>query len=288
MTVLLGLAVIALVTVVAWTAPLLARPTLPFGVRVPAAHTGAPELRACQRRHGERVLAVGALAAVTLLGVWLWSGWAPGPRWVAPLVVLDVLMALLASAEVAKVKRRNDFAAGTRSVVVADTGLRTSPERVPWLLFLPAAALAGIAVALGASWSWAPALNPVLVLLTVLLAVLAILRARPEIEPDRPAASAHRYRLYLRGLSRLLALSAGAANLTLLMLALREWQVLPDEWWLTPVAFLPVLLALGFWVRFAVRVGDAGHRLPGAPEVERPDARRDDDRYWYAAGMLYA
>lgn len=318
MIVLLDLLVIALITAVFWSGPLLARPTLPFGVRVPAEHAADPEILAHRRRHGHRVTAIGAVAALTLLGVWLWTGWAPGPGLtLLPILAAGVLCGLLAARGVHKTKQDKNFDAGTRRASATDLGLRTNPVRLPWPLLAPALLFAGATAVTGilrygslppalpvldglgadaarsaattVSAAFAPVTAQVLLIALAILVTAGILRARPEVEPDRPAGSARRYRVYLRGISRLMALSAGAANATLLVLALQLWGLLGLSRWITGLSFLPLIVALGGWVWFAVRVGEAGHRLPAEPGEERESApvRRDDDRYWHLAGMVY-
>lgn len=291
MLVLLDLLVIAVITAATWSAPRLARPTLPFGVRIPADRATDPEIQACHRRHGHRVLAIGAVAAVTLLGTWLWTDWAPSPELtLLPVVAASVLCGLLAAGEVRKAKQEKDFNAGTRSASTADLGLRANPVRLPWPWLTPALLVtaATAALALSHGHTLAPVTAQLLLIALVLLTTAGILRARPEIDPERPVGSARRYRVYLSGLARLLLASAACADASLLVNALRQWGMLADSGWVTALAYLPLGVALVGWVYFAVRVGEAGHRLPVEPGEEEPaPLRRDDDRYWHAAGMVY-
>ncbi|MGO1051505.1 DUF5808 domain-containing protein [Crossiella sp. CA198] len=292
MTVLLDLLVIALVTAAAWSGPLLARPTLPFGVRVPAARAEDPAILEHRTRHGHRVLALGAIAAVTMLGWWLWTGWAPGPELLLlPMLLAGIAFGLLAAREVRKTKRDKDFDAGTRRVATADLGLRVNPVRLPWLWLAPAILVTSATALLhsltpGATFT--PVLAQLLLITLVLLVAAGILRARPEIDPERPIGSARRYRVYLHGFTRLLLASVALANLTVLAHALPQWGILPIDGWFTALGYLPLALALAAWLRFSIRVGEAGHRLPAEPGEEAPaPVRRDDDRHWHLAGMLY-
>lgn len=195
----------------------------------------------------------------------------------------------LAHRSVAAAKRAGDWYAGTRQAVAADTSLRTDPVRPQWMILVPGVVLFAATALIGA-WRYTdlPATLPtpdglvvdatrrtattvgfafatvsaqLLILLLVGLLALAIPRGRPEIDAERPAGSAARYRRYLGAVLRLLFASAGCANVSLLV----AWSV------------------------FAVRAGDAGHRLSTSDD-EEPTGRvqRDDDRFWFAAGMVYA
>jgi uncharacterized membrane protein len=48
----------------------------------------------------------------------------------------------------------------------------------------------------------------------------------------------------------------------------------------------PLVVAGLAWIRFAVRVGEAGHRLPGGSAGSR-FVQRDDDRHWHLGGLVY-
>ena len=101
-------------------------------------------------------------------------------------------------------------------------------------------------------------------------------------EPQ-PAASATRYRAYLTGVLRLLLVSSCFVNATLLLASLQAWEILEP----TLVTYLPLATVLVAWTTFAIRAGDAGHRLPAAENAEPRHVQRDDDRHWHVAGMVY-
>ncbi|WP_275295017.1 hypothetical protein [Amycolatopsis sp. La24] len=63
-SVYVDLALVALLAAAFWAAPALARPTLPFGVRVPAARVAEPEIVRAHRRYARGVLVAGTLAFV--------------------------------------------------------------------------------------------------------------------------------------------------------------------------------------------------------------------------------
>ncbi|GAA4527583.1 DUF1648 domain-containing protein [Amycolatopsis samaneae] len=313
----LDLALIALITVTFWSAPALARPTLPFGVRVPGRRAAEPAIVRARHRYTRGVALLGALTYAVVGAVSLGFG-----RELPPALVLPILAACCcglgyqAHRAVAAAKRDGDWYAGTRQAVATDTSLRTDPVRPQWILLAPAVALLVLTAGIGV-WRYG-ALPPtlptpndlvvdagrrgtttfaaafatviaqlVLVLLIGLLAV-ALPRARPELDAARPAGSAAQYRAYLGGVLRLLFVSACGVTASLLVISLQVWEILPATVAVTVVGYLPLAAATVAWAVFAVRAGDAGHRLPaGETDDESPRVQRDDDRHWYAAGMIY-
>lgn len=317
-----GLVLIALITCGMLALPALARPTLPFGVRVGPQRAGDPVIVAARRSYARRTLAAAALAAVaTLLAVPV-AGSAGSPVVIggiaAAALAADLLAFLWAHHTLRAAKRAEGWAAERRQAVTADTAFRTDPVRVPWLWGLPAVAviLATAAVAL-ARYDALPAtlppfldyhahpatyqpatvpaaLQPVLLQIgataATAAAILVVLRARPDIDAARPKGSARRYRVYLRGIAITSLLSAACVNLTLLVAALPMWQITDTtiSWRMGMYAPLAVLTA--GWVIFEVKVGQGGHRLPALPGEEHEDtglAQRDDDRHWHLAGTIY-
>ncbi len=305
-----GLALVAVVTVVFWSAPALARPTLPFGVRVPEGRTGEPAITRTRRRYGDRVAVLGAVAAVAvvLLG---------RPRLVVlALVGCCCVVAHHAHRSVAAAKRDGNWYHGLRQSVTTDTSLRTDPVRPQWALLAPAVVVlvttAGIgsrryddlpptlptpggvvvdatrrtATTFGHAFGTVTA-QVVVILLAAVLAV-AIPRTRPDLDAARPAASAARYRTYLTGVPRLLFVSATCATTSLLVVSLQVWEILPTTLVVTLVGYLPLAAAAAAWLRFAVGTGDAGHRLPAEPDQGSGHTHRDDDRHWHLAGTVYA
>ncbi|MFI9048281.1 DUF1648 domain-containing protein [Streptomyces sp. NPDC053427] len=315
---LLGNAVPPLmITILAWVAPSLAGPTLPFGVRIPAARADAPVIAEQRGRYRWRVGAVGAglivvgtvLAATTPL---TWSG-------ALPALVLAVCLAAFARARaaIAAVKRDEEWYRGLRQGVVTDTSLRTEPERFPWFWSLPALlVIAGTAVTGVLVYPSVPerlavhfntsgyadqyatkSIGSVFSLVFAQVGVSALLvvvswfsfRARPELDPARPADSARRHRRFsVRAVISVLLLAA-CADLSMGVGAWSMWRVGR----LSPaLVLLPLLLGLAIVVGIAIRTGQAGSRLPaaagdGAAEPDTGVVQREDDRYWRGAGSLY-
>ncbi|MDH2430557.1 DUF5808 domain-containing protein [Sphaerisporangium sp. TRM90804] len=304
------LPLVALVTVAAWALPVLSRPTLPFGVRVPGDRVTAPEITAQRRRHARGVLVLGAIAALAVV-----LGAPSGALLI--LGAADMALYYTAHRAVAAAKRRGDWYAGTKQATSTDTAFRTDPVRVPWPLLLPSLLLVAVTATIGV-WrysdlpanlatlrglgvdaatrvpttpasAFATVAAQVAVTLVAPVVIAALLRSRPDLDAEYPEASAYRYRVYLRGMSRLLLLVAACLNLTLLLLALRQWQVLAPSAGVTVATWLPPIAAGIAMLVFGVRVGEAGHRLPVAgPEAGSGYVQRDDDRYWRLAGMVYA
>lgn len=320
MTLASDLVAVALVTVAFRALPALARPTLPFGVRVPPARVDDPAVRQERHRYARWVDEAGALGAVVVVVLALCA--APvraGVFAVAALGAADLAFLVVASRAVGAAKRAGDWYAGTRQGVTADTSLRADPVRTPWAVLVPAVVvLLATGVAGVLRYPDLPATLPLLggtgvrpdvrvpttagaafapvvqqAVLTVLMpALVAVsLRARPDLDAADPAGSAARYRVYLRGLAVLLLGTTALGNLSLAVVAALLWELAAPGPLATAAMVVPLAVAALAWVVFAVRVGEAGHRLPGGTASTRPVQRRlvqrDDDRHWYLAGLVY-
>ncbi|MEV0622640.1 hypothetical protein AB0I81_55635 [Nonomuraea sp. NPDC050404] len=315
--VLACLAQVTLLTVAAWALPVLARPTLPFGVRVPAGRVADPAITARRLRYSRTVVTLGVLAAL---------GSAPAVVLAGTPDVLTTIAALLCAADIAlyaaahrairAAKRHGDWYAGTRQAVTADTTWRTHPVRPPWPLLIPSLTLLAGTTAIGLTrysslpdtlatlrglgidthhrvattpgTAFAPVLSQTAITILVPVLVAALIRARPETDAEHPANSARRYRIYLRGIATLLLAGAACADLTLLLLALQQWNILTPSPLTTAVTWAPMAAIAAALLIFGVRVGEAGHRLPALPgESGSGYVQRDDDPYWHLAGTIY-
>jgi uncharacterized membrane protein len=319
---LADLLAVALVTGLFWAIPVLARPTLPFGVRVPGEHAHDPAVVAQRRRYGERVLRTGAPAAVMVTALALL---AVPPEVRSGVVALagaaDMAFFLVASHAVRAAKREGDWYAGVRQAVTTDTSLRTDPVRLPWAALVPAVAVLVItAVVAAVRYPDLPATLPVprgagidpavrqpttpavafalvieqavVTLLAPLFAAAAV-RARPDLDAADPEGSAAQYRHYLRGVLILLFATAALGNLSSSVLALQVWELVAPGPGPTVALVAPLVVAGIAWLVFSVRVGEAGHRLGPVRSSSRFMQRsrfvqRDDDRHWYLGGMIYA
>jgi uncharacterized membrane protein len=313
------LAVFGTVTAAWWAVPALTRPHLVFGIAVPPGRIGDPALAAIRKAYSRNVIALGiALAA---------PAWAAG-RFIDPATVTGVgataLVAAgfaayaIASTAVRAAKTDGDWYAGTRQGVTADLSFRTDPVRVPWRGLAPALAVLAATVAVGLLragslpdtlpgmegvtmgggprvptefWTAAnPVLGQIGVTAATALVLAAIVRTRPEIDAARPAATARRYRAYLVALVHLGLVTAACANLSLAGIALRLWEVAPPTVLTTVAIVTPLAVAAVAAVRFELRVGTGGHRLPALPEEDGEDTglvQRDADHHWHLGGLVY-
>ena len=283
--------------------PAISRPTVPFGIRVPHDRAGAPVIRQQRRAYLWRTAAVGACCTLTVVLVKGHGSW-----WLARLILLSELAAdfgcfWLARRKIAAAKRAEDWFAGHRQVVATDTSWRADPPRFPVLWLVPALAVIAATVITGvvrypvlpAHLGGHHAPKSVPVAFAVVIAqlyvtalwtglMLIVYRSRPDIEATDAAASTRRYRRYLAACTRAVLTLLALVDLSLLLYALRTWQVAPA----LPAA-LPILpFAIGLLVLGAVmiRTGQGGSRLPGEESQPTQETDRDDDRFW-KAGLIY-
>lgn len=148
-TVLVGDVMVLLFGVFMCVGPLVTRPSLQFGVRVPPGFSGAAVIRRERRAYQWRsvLIAIGALAALIALGGHV-------PPWPSRVVLIIEVAADLgciwwAHNQIAKVKSAEGWFAGRRQVVVADTSWRSEPEVFPARWLLPAVAVIVATVIVG-------------------------------------------------------------------------------------------------------------------------------------------
>ncbi|MCX4461383.1 DUF5808 domain-containing protein [Streptomyces sp. NBC_01728] len=307
----------AVLTGVTWWLPSLTGPTLPFGVRSPDARADAPEIAVQRRQYRQQVAASGAV--LIMVGVLVSSVFRFGMPGVIPLLTVAAYLAAYGRARVAvmAVKRREDWYGGLRQGVVADTALRTDPERFPWMWAVPALLICIGTTVVGvlrypslpdripvhftgsgsadrfAARSISSAFFPVFAqaALTVLLLALTWLsfRARADLDPARPADSARRHRRFSVRTAISLLLLAAFANLSLLAGAWAMWHA--GQRVSPALIVLPILAGLVVVICIAVRTGQGASRLPthdGAVAEESTGmVRRDDDQYWRLLGSVY-
>ena len=315
----IGEVMVPFFAVLMFLAPAMTRPTVAFGVRVPAERAGSPVIRQERRAYLWRTAAVGAcctIAAVLLAGYGSW--------WLSRIILFIELAAdfgcyALARRKIVAVKSAEAWYAGHRQIVATDTSWRTDPPRFPVRWLVPALAVIAVTIVVGvvrypdlparlvAGWGGRRAPKSVLaafgvvagqLYVTVLWTglMLLVFRSRPDIEAADPAGSTQRYRRFLAAFSRAVLTLMALVNLSLLLVALRTWQVYRLS---GPASVLPVLpFAVGLLVLAVVgyRAGQGGYRLAAsAAGVGRAAAGRgpaagtdrDDDRFW-KAGLIYA
>jgi uncharacterized membrane protein len=289
--------------------PAVTRPTLQFGVRVPRERAGAPVIRQERRAYYWRTAAIGACCTAVAVLV---QG--HGPSLLTRLILLPELAAgygcfCVARRKIAAVKNADGWFAGLRQTVVTDTGWRTDPPRFPARWLIPALTVIAATVTAGAlrypglpahivtgSGHRAPKLVVSVLLVAAQLYVtalwsgvmLAVHRSRPDIEAADPVASTLRYRRFLAAFTRALLTMTALADTSLLLIALRDWQVyrLSDADRVLPV--LPFVAGVLLLAAVVLRAGQGGSRLNGNVRglALAAGTDRNDDRFW-KGGLLY-
>lgn len=297
---LVAVLLVPLLGVLFCVSPAISRPTLQFGVRIPGDRAALPVVRGQRRAFYWRTAVVAGCctaAAAVLAG--------HGAIWQVRVVLLAEILADLgcfglARNRIAAAKNSGGWFAGRRQVVTADTSWRTSPVRFPVCWLLPAVAVIA-ATAITAMLRY-PALRSghlvprsplggfgpvagqlyVTVMWTVLLQF--VYRSRPDIDVADPAASARQYRRFLAAVTRAILTMLALIDLTMLLAALRRWQISSMP---AAVTILPFLAGLAVLIVVSWRAGQGGSRLGGglrpAPAHVAP---RDDDRFW-KGGLIY-
>jgi uncharacterized membrane protein/beta-lactamase class A len=297
--------------------PRLARPTVPFGVRVPESRVDAPVIREATDRYYRGVLlAILVVASATVLFALLIP--AEAVLAIAPFALIAAWIPpfLAARRIVQDAKRTEGWFHGVRQMAVADTSLRTEPPRYPWPWAVPAIVIALATVAVGiavyptlpdriaahvgpsgpdrfadTTLSTAFSLVGVQLVLTAMLLGLVVvaLRGKADLAAAAPAASAEQYRRYAVIMARAVLALAAAMNLTLLVVALMVWEVVPaTAGWLIASMVLTAVAAVALVV-LSIRTGQSGYRLRSVAEQDGPGTTgsdRDDDTHW-KAGLFY-
>ncbi|MET9019455.1 DUF5808 domain-containing protein [Actinopolymorpha sp. NPDC004070] len=306
--------------VVLWLLPTMNRRTLPFGIRVPAAHADAPVIAAQLRTYRRWILGAGIVVVAAAVGLTYLLP-LPVAQGIALVAVVVVWLPafLRARREIGTVKEREGWYDGLRQGVAADTSLRTEPVRFPWLWAVPAVLLCAATAVLGivrypdlpptlvTHWDLdgtpdrtmtttvgsAFALVFVQVGMTALLVGLmwASIRFRPDLDAAAPKVSAHQYRGFLLATAKAVLVLAALVDVSMLVIAWQMWgggARLPAG-----VVILPILVGTAVVIGSAIRTGQGGSRLPADGEPGAGTAaedtglvQRDDDRYW-PAGSVY-
>ncbi|MGW0231343.1 DUF1648 domain-containing protein [Actinopolymorpha singaporensis] len=305
--------------VVLWLLPTMNRRTLPFGIRVPAAHVDAPVIAEQLRTYRRWILGAGIVVVVAAVGLTYLLP-VPVAQGIALVAVVAVWLPafLRARREISAVKEREGWYAGLRQGVAADTSLRTEPVRFPWLWAVPAVLLCVATAVLGGlrypdlpptlvtHWDLdgapdrtvpttvASAFTPVFVqvAMTALLVGLmwASIRFRPDLDAAAPAASARQHRGFVVTTAKAVLVLSALVDVSMLAIAWRVWgggTRLPAG-----LVVLPILAGTAIVIGSAIRTGQGGSRLPaggepgaGAAEEDTGVVQRDDDRFWPAASF---
>ena len=290
-------------------APAASRPTVQFGVRVPRKRADAAVIRRERRAYYWRTAAIGVCCAAAAVSVGGHGSW-----WLPRIILLPELAAGLgcfwaARRKIATAKNADGWFAGLQQTIVTDTSWRTDPPRFPVRWLIPALAVMAATAAIGAlRYPGLPARiltgsghrvpkSAISVLVvagqlyfTVVCSGLMLIvhRSRPDIEAADPAASTLRYRRFLASFTRALLTMAALADTTLLLVALRDWQVYRFSGIGRALPALPIVVGVLLLWGVALRAGQGGSRLNGNVRglALATGTDRDDDRFWQA-GLLY-
>jgi uncharacterized membrane protein len=284
--------------------PLVTRPAVQFGVRVPPGHTEAPVIRQQRRSYRWRsaVIAIGAAAALIA-----WGGhrsWVPGRLILLVELTADVGCFWWAHRRIAKVKSAEGWFAGRRQTVVVDTSWRTEPQPFPIGWLAPAVAVIVATVVIGVfRYPHLPAYldrggghrvatSPVSAFAVVLAQVYAtalwagvlalVYRSRPDLDTSDPAASLRNYRTALGMFGRAGLVLLACVDLSLLLHALQIWQLLHLAGGGDLLMLVPFALGLLAFFCAVIRAGAVRARVPATAAA----TDRDDDRFW-KAGIVY-
>jgi uncharacterized membrane protein len=257
--------------------PRLAQPVVPFGVRVPPTHAGAPAIRAATRWYTRRLVA-SLLGVIVLLGVL--AVFSPG--WVVIIAAVLIPWAVFPSA----------YLPARQMVLVAreqerwyersrlNLSLRTPPPSLPWLWALPAVAVIVTTVVVGVTiypslpdqiavhisidgrddlMTTTPQAGFGMVVLQIAFTAMtgwecwAYLRREDDLEPPVPIASTETDRRFWGVIARYSLVASAGVNASLLFAALMMWGVVPiTTTWLL-VALLPVLAGLAAVIAAVIR-----------------------------------
>jgi uncharacterized membrane protein len=299
--ILIGYVLVPLFGVFLCVAPVVSRPTIQFGVRVPPERVVAPVIGRERRRYVWRsaVIVVAATAVVFAIG-------AHAPSWLSRIIVVlliatDAGLFWWAHRSVARVKSAEGWFAGRRQTVVTDTGWRSEPVRFPVAWLLPAVAIIVATAVVGVlrypdlpahldfgggrhlattpASAFATLIGQLFVTgLWIILLTLAY-RSRPDLDTGDPAASLREHRQAFVLIGRAGLTLVACIDLTLALTALRRWQIadLP-----VGLAILPAAIGLVGILAVVLRAG----RIRGRAGNPAAGSDRDDDRFW-KAGLVY-
>jgi uncharacterized membrane protein len=292
-------------------APVVTRPTVPFGVRVPAERARATVIRHERYAYAWRTAAIGVCCTVAALLLHGHGSW-----WLTRVILLlevtgDLGCFSIARNKISAVKHAEHWYAGHRQVVATDTSWRTDPPRFPVRWLIPALAVITATIIIGAvrypdlpvrltvGFGGREVAKSVVSVFAIVVGqlwvtvlwtglMLIVYRSRPDIEAADPAASTRRYRRYLAAVTQAVLTLAALVDLTLLLAALRNWQVYRLSGPGSALLILPFALGLVVLAVVGFRTGQGGFRLaahsPGYSPAAGTD--RDDDRFW-KAGLIY-
>lgn len=299
----------ALLVCLAWLTPTLSARTVRFGVRVPDDRVEDPVVRRETRRFRTTLLIWAVAIALAGVGLILAAGIALVPAPILAQVIVWYLLYYRANRAITAAKRDQDWFAGVRQGVTADTALRTNPPKFPWAWLLLPALVVAVSAAIGilrypglpdplpvhfdaagtadrfAPKSIGSAFTVVFVQtgLTLLLCAIGVLvfRGPADVDPARPASSTRAHREFVARLGKGFVALATLIDLGLLAAGWSIWNGSPQSDAMLPLTLGPVILGVALLVIIVVQ-----RNKDNATDEGTGLSHRDDDGNWIG-GVLY-
>jgi len=299
----------ALLLYLAWLTPSLSARTVRFGVRVPDERVDDPVVQRETARFRTALLIFGGIIGLSGVGLVLAAGVALAPAPVLATILVWYGLYFRANRAITAAKRDQDWFAGLRQAVTADTTLRSDPPKFPWLwLLLPVAIVAASAVigiirypdlpdplpvhfdANGVANRWAPkSVGSVFTVVFIQAGLTALLcgigalvcRGPADVDPARPASSVRAHREFIARLGRGFIAFAALIDLGLLATDWAMWSGAPQAETLLPLTLGPILVGVALLVIIIVQ----RNREP-EPDEHTGLSHRDDDKNWIG-GVIY-
>ena len=266
--------------------PVVTRPTVQFGVRVPPEYSAAPVIRRERRSYQLRSAAI-AICALAALIAWGGRGsWVPGRVILVVELTADLGCFWWAHRQITTVKLAEGWFVGRRQTVVADTSWRTQPQGFPTGWLVPAVAVIVATVIVGifryphlpaylSRGDHRVATSPVSAFAVVAGQVYAtglwtamlvlVYRSRPDLDTADPAASLRRHRRALGVFARAGLILLAGVDLSLMLVALRLWQILRLSGAANVLVLAPFALGLVAFFCAVVGAGAARAAPPRGP-----------------------
>ncbi len=299
----------ALLLYLAWLTPTLSAQTVRFGVRVPDERVDDPVVLRETSRFRSTLLVSGVIILLVGAGLIYTAGIALVPAPVFAQIIVWYLLYFRANRVITRAKREQNWFAGVRQAVTADTTLRSDPPRFPWLWLLMPILIVVVSAVIGvirypdlpdplpvhfdangianrwAAKSIGSAFTVVFVQagLTAVLCGIGVLvfRGPADVDPARPAASVRAHREFVARLGRGFVFFAALLDLGLLATDWALWTGAQEAGAMLPLTLGPILVGVALLVIIIVQ----RNREP-EPDEHTGLSHRDDDSNWIG-GVLY-
>ncbi|MEV6611356.1 DUF1648 domain-containing protein [Kutzneria sp. NPDC051319] len=299
----------ALLLYMAWLTPSLSARTVRFGVRVPDDRIDDPVVRREIQRFRTTLLLSGVVTAAAGVGLILTAGVALVPAPLLAQVIVWYLLYFRANRVITAAKDQQQWFAGVRQGLVADTTLRSDPPKFPWLWLLLPVLVVVVSAVLGiirypdlpdpmpvhfdaagnANRYAAKSIGSVFSIvfiqagLTVVLCGIGALvfRGPADVDPSRPAASVRAHREFIARLGKGFIVFATLINLGLLATDWSMWSGSGQVGVLLPLTLGPIVVGVALLVIIIVQ-----RNREREPDEHTGLTHRDDDSNWIG-GIIY-